>query len=315
PIHSVCETSQGNSISNNIHTLLAKRCLCSSFQGGLGEEPLQLFLSSFFDAVENVPFLTKRINASSGIILSRTILSLTSAITLINAINEASGFLIHVDMPREYRAEVALRLRAAWDDFFEFVRGDLRITSFGYVGSSCGAESGIRYKGTFRHYFFLSFSPCNYFSEQLIMDYLRSFPFPFLRIVQLNAIVPFMCNSRIPMGLVISVGEIAKEKLLSDGKPDKTFSIFFSPYNVSETSKCLGEFEEMFVSFLKEYSFYWIGHILYTLTFKFTVKIFKKLDLFQFGIWFILLVTCVRIQQLVFWVFVSVMIQLRKVYN
>ncbi|KAF8281237.1 putative mRNA cap guanine-N7 methyltransferase [Trypanosoma cruzi] len=255
PIHSVCETSQGNSISNNIHTLLAQRCLCSSFQGGLGEEPLQLFLSSFFDAVENVPFLTKRINASSGIILSRTILSLTSAITSINAINEASGFLIHVDMPREYRAEVALRLRAAWDDFFEFVRGDLRITSFGYVGSSCGAESGIRYKGTFRHYFFLSFSPCNYFSEQLIMDYLRSFPFPFLRIVQLNAIVPFMCNSRIPMGLVISVGEIAKEKLLSDGKPDKTFSIFFSPYNVSETSKCLGEFEEMFVSFLKEYSF------------------------------------------------------------
>ncbi|RNE98136.1 hypothetical protein TraAM80_08988 [Trypanosoma rangeli] len=257
PTHSVCDTSQAEATFNNLHTLLAKRWLCSSIQGGLGEEPLHLFLSSFFDGMENVLFSARRLNSSSAILLSRSILSLTSAIASISAFNEASGFLIHIDMPRESRADIALRLRAAWDDFFECVCEDFRVTSFGYASASYGSVSGGRYGGTYCHYFFLSLAPCSSSFEALMMHYTRSFPFSFFRIVQVNAIVPFICNPRIPVGIVVSVGEKAKEKLLSDGKCDKTFPLLFSPFNVSETSGSLAEFEELFLSFLKDSNTFW----------------------------------------------------------
>ncbi|RNF13517.1 uncharacterized protein Tco025E_06198 [Trypanosoma conorhini] len=90
-----------------------------------------------------------------------------------------------------------------------------------------------------------------------MMDYLQGLPFPFLRIVQVNAIVPFMCNPRIPVGIVVSVGEKAKKELLSDGKCDKTFSIIFSPFDVSATSNSLTEFEELFLLLLKDSNLLW----------------------------------------------------------
>ncbi|KEG09276.1 hypothetical protein DQ04_05491010 [Trypanosoma grayi] len=275
PMERVCDVIEPPTVSNGILMLLGRRWLCSSSQGGLGEEPLQMFITTLFDAVENATQTGRNPNAPTGMLLSRSILSLSGVVSAINTVNDAPGFLIRVDVSTDYKAEVASQLRAAWDDFFGIFRGELQVSALGYVESSCGTSTKKTYGGTYRHYFFLSCPSLHSQPEELTIQRMMGCPFPKLRVVQVNAIVPFVCNPRIPIGVVISLGDTAKEKLLSEGKPDKTFSISFYPYDVSQTMSSLDEYEEQFLSFLKEENCKWdrtsIIHV--------EVKIFKSFSI------------------------------------
>ncbi|KAH9599823.1 mRNA (guanine-N(7))-methyltransferase domain [Trypanosoma melophagium] len=253
----VCDVSDSSSGSNGIMTLLARRWLCACPQGGPGEEPLQMFITAFFDTVENVSHPINGSNIFTGLLLSRTILSLSGFVSTINDINNASGFLIRIDIQREYRAEVAPQLRSAWDDFFETFRGDSRFSCLGYVGSSCGSLTSKRYGGTYRHYFFISSASLKSELETLSIKHFTNSPFSILRVTEVNAVVPFVCNPRIPIAVVISVGETAKEKLLSEGKSDEYFCIPFHPFDVSKTLQNFKEYEEFFLSLLKEEKYLW----------------------------------------------------------
>ncbi|ORC88566.1 uncharacterized protein TM35_000162040 [Trypanosoma theileri] len=257
PRERICDVSESSSGSNGIMTLLARRWLCACPQGGPGEEPLQMFITAFFDSVENVSHPVNGTNIFTGILLSRSILSLSGVVSTINDINNASGFLIRIDIPREYRAEVVPQLRSAWDDFFETFRGDSRFSSFGYVGSSCGSLLNKRYRGTYRHYFFISSASLKSQLEPLSIKQFMNSPFPILRVTEVNAVIPFVCNPRTPIAVVISVGETAKEKLLSEGKPDESYCFPFHLFDTLKTLQNVKEYENFFLAFLKEEKYLW----------------------------------------------------------
>ncbi|KAG8340736.1 hypothetical protein TRVL_08437 [Trypanosoma vivax] len=236
---------------SSVLQLLTKRQLYSCSLGGLGEEALRSFITTIFTAIRNDYRTSKKANAPTGILLSRTILSLSGTISSVCTAENAVGLLIRIDVPKGFSADVTLQLKVAWEDFFEACRNDSRLASLGYISSACGTTTARQYRGTYRHYFFVCSS-----LPQDDLDLLSlanfEFPFPTLRIVKVNALMPFICSPRPAVVVVVSVGVNAKRILLSEGTPDHIFSTSFFPFDVSRTFSSLQEFENQYLLFLQK---------------------------------------------------------------
>ncbi|CCD14504.1 unnamed protein product, partial [Trypanosoma congolense IL3000] len=251
PTSKECSITEEQTDMGGILNLLTKRLLCSYSHGGIGEEALQHFITTFFSSVRNVTY-TSGMDNPTGIILSRCILSLSGVVSNITDINTAPGFLIRVDVPKGHDPEFSLQLKAAWDDFYWGVRDEPGVITLGYVYSSCGTSAKRRYGGTYRHYFFVSCKMTEQGPGKLSRKELYELPFRPLYVAQIDAVVPFTCGTRSPVVVVISVGDGSKKRLLSDGKPDQTARLQFFPYDVSSTLASLHEYEALFLTLLRE---------------------------------------------------------------
>ncbi|EAN79634.1 hypothetical protein, conserved [Trypanosoma brucei brucei TREU927] len=237
--------------TSGLFQLLTKRLLCSYSHGGPGDDALQVFTTTFFSNVKNAGYCSGT-EAPTGILLSRSILSLTGTVSDICAISAAPGFLVRVEVPKECGAEVAPQLKAAWDDYFWTLREDPRVLAVGYVGSFCGTSSSRRYAGTHRHYFFVSIIIPQPEDVHFFQTALLGINFHPLRITEVNAVASFACSMQVPLTVVVSIGDDASKKLLSDGKPDRSFFVSLYPCDVSRTLSSLKEYETHFLSLLKE---------------------------------------------------------------
>lgn len=234
----------------NVSSLLSSKRLFG-VRGPMDDATLQLFVSEEILNSTNEPPNEVAEQPSSGFLLCRSMLDLYTSLTSTNTVlNESAGFLIRLDIPKQYGEDVTTPLSTAWEFFFAAVGHDYRVNSLGYSYTVAGLNAASL-GGTYRHYFFVSCAPSNSAGEGLQISGLANLGLPYTRIVAIKGIIPFISNPQSPMCVVITVGQAAKEVFLKWGKVDHSFEVEYCPTSFERTRESLHAFEDGFLGVLE----------------------------------------------------------------
>ncbi|KPI84998.1 hypothetical protein ABL78_5933 [Leptomonas seymouri] len=219
---------------NNISSLLSLKYLYAE-RGGLDDEALQYFLNKQFLLSNNSVSKENAESASSGFLLSRSILTLYTDLTAVTNLNDSKGLLVHLDLPTEGSGDVAVFLASAWENFYAAVTENSRVSAIGYSRSVVGLN-GSETGGTYRHYFFLA---CNTpeLLEPFLSGVMANCPVRVHCILPVKSIVPYICCPHLQFGVAITFGKDAKRSLTKNRKADLDVEIKYKADDFHEAWK------------------------------------------------------------------------------
>nr|CCM15398.1 hypothetical protein, conserved [Leishmania guyanensis] len=236
-----------DSYLNSISSLLSLRYLYAD-RGGLDDDSLQYFINGQFIMSNNIPSSGDEEHASSGFLLSRSILTLYTDLAAVKHLNDSRGLLVHLDLPTEFNGDVSIFLASAWEAFFAAVSENPSVSAVGYSRSVVGM-SGNQTNGTYRHYFFAACALPESL-ELVIMGTMSEFPVPVARIVHMKSVVPYLCSPHLQLGVMITVGDEAKRSAIKDRNVDFSLEMTYRADNFLEAWKAIRNIETHFLEAL-----------------------------------------------------------------
>ncbi|CCW63481.1 unnamed protein product [Phytomonas sp. EM1] len=247
PVLKIADLSTCAKTRNHVSVLLFSKKLFA-IRGKFDEEGLFYFLATNLMTATNIPSLDGNRKKSSGFLLSRRILALHADMNNINALNDAHGFLIRLDIPRYFGFDASTQINSMWTSFFSKISSDPNFISMGYIRSLVGLNE-TQIGGTYRHYFFVACSSLDLALKfpEVLLNGSRLRP---LRVLPIASIVPFLCGSKIPLGILITVGDDAKKKYLEDAVSDFSLEIDYFMDDPMRTRESLEAFEKLYSSIL-----------------------------------------------------------------
>ncbi|CCW68324.1 unnamed protein product [Phytomonas sp. Hart1] len=246
PLQKTTELSSTAKVQNLYSLIFSKDMV--AVRGGLDEESLYYFLSTIFMSATNVPYLDGNTMQGSGFLLSRRILSLHADVKNINILNNAPGYLVRLNIAGYFGFNGSVLISNMWKSFFDKICSDPKFISMGYVRSLVGLNKGY-IGGTYHHYFFAACSSLDAvrkIQEQLLKD---SSLQP-LRVLPISSIIPFLCGPKNPLGIVITIGENAREKYLEGSVSDFSLEMDYFVNDPERTRQSLETFEKSYLFIL-----------------------------------------------------------------
>ncbi|AIN96245.1 mRNA capping enzyme-like protein [Leishmania panamensis] len=247
PVERKMSALHEDSYLNSISSLLSLRYLYAD-RGGLDDDSLQYFINGQFIMSNNIPSSGDEEHASSGFLLSRSILTLYTDLAAIKHLNDSRGLLVHLDLPTEFNGDVSIFLASAWEAFFAAVSENPSVSAVGYSRSVVGM-SGNQTNGTYRHYFFAACALPESL-ELVIMGTMSEFPVPVARIVHMKSVVPYLCSPHLQLGVMITVGDEAKRSAIKDRNVDFSLEMTYRADNFLEAWKAIRNIETHFLEAL-----------------------------------------------------------------
>ncbi|KAG5485347.1 hypothetical protein LSCM4_05983 [Leishmania orientalis] len=226
---------------NSISSLLSLKYLYAE-RGGLDDDSLQYFLNGQFIMSNNIPSSGNEEHVSSGFLLSRSILTLYTDVAAIAHLNDSRGLLVHLDLPKEFSADVSIFLANAWEAFFAAVSENASVSAIGYSRSVVGM-GGNQTKGTYRHYFFAACASPESLGP-VIGSIMSESPVPVARIARMKSVVPYLCSPHLQLGVMITVGDEAKRSAIKDRSADFSLEMKYRADDFFEAWKLLHSVEE-----------------------------------------------------------------------
>ncbi|CAJ1018545.1 mRNA capping enzyme/Methyltransferase domain containing protein, putative [Leishmania lindenbergi] len=247
PVERKMSALHEDSYLNSISSLLSLRYLYAD-RGGLDDDSLQYFINGQFIMSNNIPSSGDEEHASSGFLLSRSILTLYTDLAAVTHLNDSRGLLVHLDLPTEFNGDVSIFLASAWEAFFAAVSENPSVSAVGYSRSVVGM-SGNQTNGTYRHYFFAACALPESL-ELVIMGTMSEFPVPVARIVHMKSVVPYLCSPHLQLGVMITVGDEAKRSAIKDRNVDFSLEMTYRADNFLEAWKAIRNIETQFLEAL-----------------------------------------------------------------
>ncbi|KAK7194114.1 mRNA cap guanine-N7 methyltransferase [Novymonas esmeraldas] len=231
---------------NSISSLLSLKYLFAE-RGGLDDGSLQYFVDEQFMMSNNLPSRGNE-HATSGFLLSRSILTLYTDASVIAQLNESRGLFLRLDLPTEFSGDVAVFLANAWEAFFAAVSENASVSALGYSRSVVGAN-GNQTKGTYRHYFFAA-CPAPELLEPVVASVMAESPVPIARMSHMRSVVPYMCSPHLQLGVVMTFGDEAKRSAIKDRRPDFSLEMRYPVDDYAAAWKALRDVEVKFLDIL-----------------------------------------------------------------
>lgn len=231
-----------------VSSLLTSKYLFGD-RGPRDEDTLRYFLSEAFLSVTNLPVMTVTEKSNSGFMLSKALLALYSEQGAISTLNDARGFLVRIDVPREFAADVNTVVSATWGYIFDRFLTDSRVSAFGYSHSVAGLNE-TKTGGSYRHYFYVA---CNqaYEGDPLTAKDFTSLHIPISRVTQVSSIIPFACGFRCPLAIFVTVGDEAKKLAFPRATPaDFEYELEYFTHDYARTKESTSAFEAHYLSLL-----------------------------------------------------------------